>query len=88
LLSVLIYLIDLKIYFDMKTCGYIAIVVGCLEFIVFICELIASGQGEVPGYAFTQSLTGTFVFLGVGLLLLHLARRKEKEKQQFHDWNK
>lgn len=58
----------------MKITGWIIIILGALALLG--CLLKGS------------SIFGPLIWLGIGIYLIHRAKEKEREKQEFINWNK
>ena len=72
----------------MKIAGIVMIVVGVLGIILPIIGLFASeGESELEEMV-ARSLAGGAMWIVIGGLLIHSAKKRQEEKEKKDNWNK
>lgn len=72
----------------MKIAGIVMISIGILGIILPIIALIASGEDPRAEEMVAQSLAGGTIWIVIGGLLVHSAKKRQEEKEQKDKWNK
>ena len=72
----------------MKIAGIIMIVIGILGIIFPIIALIASGGAPEAAELVGRSLAGGAIWIVIGGLLIHSAKKRQEEKEKKDKWNK
>lgn len=72
----------------MKIAGIVMIAIGILGIILPIIALIASGGDPRAEEMVARSLAGGTIWIVIGGLLVHSAKKRQEEKEQKDKWNK